>query len=100
MCHKLSAEEVLHLYLKIQDRDLLLVAYSSSDVFVIQWPPFLLSSKIAIALDMAKHYKKEDDSKLFKKIMNDSYMSSAVVECYETLKDIIYNLLLDEEDNM
>ncbi|MED6107994.1 hypothetical protein PIB30_019220 [Stylosanthes scabra] len=83
-----------------RDRDLLLVPYSSSDVSVIQWPPFLLASKIPIALDMAKDYKKEDDSELFKKIMNDSYMSSAVVECYETLKDIIYNLLLDEEDKM
>nr|XP_025626307.1 callose synthase 7 isoform X1 [Arachis hypogaea] len=83
-----------------RDRDLLLVPYSSSDVSVIQWPPFLLASKIPIALDMAKDYKKEDDSELFKKIMNDSYMYSAVVECYETLKDIIYNLLQDEEDKM
>ncbi|RYR62944.1 hypothetical protein Ahy_A04g020702 isoform C [Arachis hypogaea] len=32
--------------------------------------------------------------------LNDSYMYSAVVECYETLKDIIYNLLQDEEDKM
>ncbi|XLT12760.1 hypothetical protein HN51_058450 [Arachis hypogaea] len=29
-----------------------------------------------------------------------SYMYSAVVECYETLKDIIYDLLQDEEDKM
>ncbi|RYQ83418.1 hypothetical protein Ahy_B10g102106 isoform A [Arachis hypogaea] len=32
--------------------------------------------------------------------LNVSYMYSAVVECYETLKDIIYNLLQDEEDKM
>ncbi|RYR19942.1 hypothetical protein Ahy_B03g064919 isoform C [Arachis hypogaea] len=32
--------------------------------------------------------------------LNDSYMYSAVVECYETLKDIIYNLLQDEEDKI
>ncbi|XLT90589.1 hypothetical protein HN873_012264, partial [Arachis hypogaea] len=28
------------------------------------------------------------------------YMYSAVVECYESLKDIIYNLLQHEEDKM
>ncbi|KAL4381608.1 hypothetical protein AHAS_Ahas04G0150500 [Arachis hypogaea] len=32
--------------------------------------------------------------------LNDSYMYSAVVECYETLKDIINNLLQHEEDKM
>ncbi|GLT65761.1 hypothetical protein SLA2020_381740 [Shorea laevis] len=40
-----------------RDRDLLLVPYSSSDVSVVQWPPFLLASKIPIALDMAKDFK-------------------------------------------
>ncbi|KAK7305003.1 hypothetical protein VNO77_42901 [Canavalia gladiata] len=81
-----------------RDRDLLLVPYSSSYVSVIQWPPFLLASKIPIAVDMAKDYKKEYDTDLFRKIKSDPYMYSAVVECYETLKDIIGNLLLDEED--
>ncbi|XLR61900.1 hypothetical protein S83_012572, partial [Arachis hypogaea] len=32
--------------------------------------------------------------------LNDSYMYSAVVECYETLKDIINNLLQHEEDKI
>ncbi|XP_004499983.1 callose synthase 7 [Cicer arietinum] len=81
-----------------RDRDLLLVPYSSVDVSVIQWPPFLLASKIPIAVDMAKDYKKYDDADLFKKIKSDGYMYSAVVECYETLKEIILNLLLDAED--
>ncbi|KAE9618026.1 putative 1,3-beta-glucan synthase [Lupinus albus] len=81
-----------------RDRDLLIVPYSSSDVSVIQWPPFLLASKIPIAIDMAKDFKKEEDADLFKKIMSDEYMHSAVVECYETLKDIIQELLLDDKD--
>ncbi|KAG4924054.1 hypothetical protein JHK87_049594 [Glycine soja] len=81
-----------------RDRDLLLVPYSSSDVSVIQWPPFLLASKIPIAVDMAKDYKKETDDDLVRKIKSDGYMYSAVVECYETLKDIIMSLLLDEDD--
>ncbi|GAU32921.1 hypothetical protein TSUD_152820, partial [Trifolium subterraneum] len=65
-----------------RDRDLLLVPYSS----------------IPIAVDMAKDYKKDDDADLFKKIKSDGYMYSAVVECYETLKDIILSLLLNAED--
>lgn len=47
---------------------------------------------------MAKDYKKETDAGLFAKIKSDGYMYSAVVECYETLKEIILTLLLEEED--
>ncbi|KAJ1441429.1 Glycosyl transferase, family 48 [Sesbania bispinosa] len=83
-----------------RDRDLLLVPYSSIDVSVIQWPPFLLASKIPIAVDMAKDYKKDDDADLFKKIKSDGYMYSAVVECYETLKEITLDLLRDREDRL
>ncbi|KAK4275573.1 hypothetical protein QN277_018631 [Acacia crassicarpa] len=81
-----------------RDRDLLLIPYRSSHVTVIQWPPFLLASKIPIAIDMAKDYKGKDDAELFKKIKSDEYMYSAVIECYETLRNIIYYLLVDEED--
>ncbi|GMI67456.1 glucan synthase-like 7, callose synthase 7, Arabidopsis thaliana glucan synthase-like 7 [Hibiscus trionum] len=83
-----------------RDRDLLLVPSSLSDVSVVQWPLFLLASKIPIALDMAKDFKKKVDADLFKNIAADEYMHSAVIECYETLKDIIYNLLEDEADRI
>ncbi|GLT70370.1 hypothetical protein SLA2020_424530 [Shorea laevis] len=83
-----------------RDRDLLLVPYSSGDVSVVQWPPFLLASKIPIALDMAKDFKRKDDEELFKKIKADDYMYSAVIECYETIKHIIIGLLEDEADRM
>ncbi|GAV79263.1 Glucan_synthase domain-containing protein/FKS1_dom1 domain-containing protein [Cephalotus follicularis] len=83
-----------------RDKDLLLVPYSSSDVSVVQWPPFLLASKIPIALDMAKDFKVQEDVELFRKISSDDYMRSAVIECYETLRDIIYGLLQDEADKM
>lgn len=49
---------------------------------------------------MAKDYKGKDDADLFKKIMSDEYMYSAVVECYEALRNVIYNLLLDEGDKV
>nr|XP_043626989.1 callose synthase 7 [Erigeron canadensis] len=82
------------------ERDLLLVPYTSSDVPVIQWPPFLLASKIPIALDMAKDFKGKEDADLFKKIINDDYMYSAIIECYQTLKDVLYGVLKDDEDKM
>ncbi|XP_043699238.1 callose synthase 7-like isoform X3 [Telopea speciosissima] len=81
-----------------RERDLLLVPYSSSDVSVVQWPPFLLASKIPIALDMAKDFKGKSDIDLFRKIKNDDYMHSAVIECYETLKDIMFGILDDNDD--
>ncbi|KAG4935648.1 hypothetical protein AAZX31_18G104000 [Glycine max] len=83
-----------------RDRDFLLIPYSSTHVSVIQWPPFLLASKIPIAVDMAKDYTKKTDDDLYKKIRSDGYMFSAVIECYETLKDIILKLLLDEDDRL
>jgi len=36
----------IFLILISRDRDLLLVPYSASYVSVIQWPPFLLASKV------------------------------------------------------
>ena len=54
--------------------------------------------QIPIALDMAKDFKEKEDTDLFKKIKKDDYMRSAVVECYETLREIIYGLLEDETD--
>ncbi|KAK3032507.1 hypothetical protein RJ639_036174 [Escallonia herrerae] len=83
-----------------RERDLLLVPYTSSIITVVQWPPFLLASKIPIALDMAKDFKGKEDADLFKKIKGDDYMQSAVVECYETLKAILDDLLEDEGDKM
>ncbi|KAJ8749374.1 hypothetical protein K2173_018863 [Erythroxylum novogranatense] len=78
------------------ERDLLLVPSALGGVTVIQWPPFLLASKIPIALDMAKDFRGKEDADLFKKM--DEYMHSAVIECYQTLRDIIYGLLENDLD--
>ncbi|XP_011044775.1 PREDICTED: putative callose synthase 6 isoform X3 [Populus euphratica] len=80
------------------EKDLLLVPYSSSGVSVFQWPPFLLASKIPIALDMAKDFKGKEDAELYRKM--DEYMQSAVTECYEALEYIIFGLLEDDADKM
>lgn len=45
---------------------------------------------------MAKDFKEEEDADLFKKIKNDDFMYFAIIECYETLRDLILGLLLDD----
>ncbi|KAK8637452.1 hypothetical protein V6N13_064871 [Hibiscus sabdariffa] len=80
------------------DQELLLVPCSSSDDSVIQWPLFLLASKIPAALNIAKDVKGKEDAKLIKLIESDFYMHSAVVECYKTIKCLMDDLLADEDD--
>ncbi|CAL5433839.1 unnamed protein product [Camellia sinensis] len=75
----------------ISDRemDLLLVPYwADRELDLIQWPPFLLASKIPIALDMAKDSNGRD-KELKKRIEADDYMSCAVRECYASFQNII-----------
>ena len=49
---------------------------------------------------MAKDFKGKEDADLFRKINSDDYMRSSVIECYQTLKDLLFGLLDDESDNM
>ncbi|KAK1294985.1 Callose synthase 5 [Acorus calamus] len=84
----------------ISDRemDLLLVPYSSDpSLKLIQWPPFLLASKIPIALDMAAQFRSKD-SDLWKRICADEYMKCAVLECYESLKYVLNLLVVGENE--
>ncbi|XP_058227891.1 callose synthase 3 [Rhododendron vialii] len=72
-----------------REMDLLLVPYwADRELNLIQWPPFLLASKIPIALDMAKDSNGKD-RELKKRIENDNYMSCAVRECYASFRNII-----------
>lgn len=84
----------------ISDRemDLLLVPYSSDpSLKVIQWPPFLLASKIPIALDMALQFRSKD-ADLWKRICSDEYMKCAVIECYESFKLVLNALVVGETE--
>ncbi|XP_043697795.1 callose synthase 5 [Telopea speciosissima] len=83
------------------EMDLLLVPYSSDpSLKLIQWPPFLLASKIPIALDMAAQFRSKDskDSDLWKRICADDYMKCAVIECYESFKLILNVLVVGENE--
>ncbi|ONK73450.1 uncharacterized protein A4U43_C04F31620 [Asparagus officinalis] len=76
-----------------REMDLLLVPYwADRDLDLIQWPPFLLASKIPIALDMAKDSNGKD-RELKKRINSDDYMFCAVRECYASFKNIIKYLV-------
>ncbi|KAH7520841.1 hypothetical protein FEM48_Zijuj08G0188700 [Ziziphus jujuba var. spinosa] len=80
------------------EMDLLLVPYSSDpSLKLIQWPPFLLASKIPIALDMAAQFKSKD-SDLWKRICADDYMKCAVLECYESFKLVLKILVVGETE--
>ncbi|GLT82345.1 hypothetical protein SLE2022_007310 [Rubroshorea leprosula] len=76
-----------------KEMNLLLVPYwADRDLDLIQWPPFLLASKIPIALDMAKDSDSRD-KELKKRIESDRYMNCAVRECYASFKNIIKYLV-------
>ncbi|XAR73155.1 1,3-beta-glucan synthase [Bertholletia excelsa] len=78
--------------------DMLLVPYSSDpSLRIIQWPPFLLASKIPIALDMAAQFRSKD-SDLWKRICADEYMKCAVIEFYESFKFVLNTLVVGETE--
>ncbi|KAH9320865.1 hypothetical protein KI387_015504, partial [Taxus chinensis] len=81
-----------------REMDLLLVPYSlDTSLNLIQWPPFLLASKIPIALDMTAQFKARD-ADLWKRICADEYMRCAVIECYETFKHVLNTLIAGDNE--
>ncbi|KAB1224868.1 Callose synthase 2 [Morella rubra] len=82
------------------EMDLLLVPYSADcDLDLIQWPPFLLASKIPVALHMAKDSNR-NDHELKKRLKADNYMHCAVCECYASFQNIINFLVLGEREKV
>ncbi|KAK7350886.1 hypothetical protein VNO77_09919 [Canavalia gladiata] len=78
--------------------DLLMVPYSSDPgLRIIQWPLFLLASKIPVALDMAAQFRGRD-SDLWKRICADEYTKCAVIECYESFKLVLDALVVGEAE--
>nr|XP_043609266.1 callose synthase 2-like [Erigeron canadensis] len=72
-----------------REMDLLLMPYwADLGLDLIQWPPFLLASKLPIALDMAKDSNGRD-SELQKRMDSDRYMVYAIRECYASCQNIM-----------
>eukprot|EP00267_Zea_mays_P042894 XP_020394929.1 uncharacterized protein LOC100502361 isoform X3 [Zea mays] len=81
-----------------REKELLLVPYVSDRTLgVVQWPPFLLASKIPIAVDMAKDSNGKDRD-LRKRLDNDYYFKCAIEECYASFKNIINGLVQGEPE--
>lgn len=83
-----------------REMDLLLMPYwADRDLDLVQWPPFLLASKLPIALDMAKDSNGRD-RELKKRLNADNYMRNAVQECYASCKNIMNFLVLGEREKI
>ncbi|KAL7588235.1 hypothetical protein Lser_V15G39895 [Lactuca serriola] len=81
-------------FISDREMDLMLVPYSSDpSLNLIQWPPYLLASKVPIALDMAVQFRSKD-ADLWKRICADEYMKCAVIECYESFKLVLNALVV------
>ncbi|GKB22871.1 callose synthase 2-like protein [Tanacetum coccineum] len=82
-----------------REMDLLLMpCWGDFDLNLIQWPPFLLASKLPIALDMAKDSKvkkRDRERELQKRLNTDGYMLCDVQECYDSCKNIFDFLILE-----
>ncbi|CAN1198084.1 Callose synthase 5 [Linum perenne] len=55
-------------------------------------------AEIPIALNMAAHFRSKD-SDLWKRICADEYMKCAIVECYESFKQVLNILIVGENEN-
>ncbi|GAA0172046.1 hypothetical protein LIER_25951 [Lithospermum erythrorhizon] len=81
-----------------RELELLLVPYwADPELDLICWPPFLLASKLPIALDMAKDSNGRD-RELNKRLEADFYMGCAIRECYSSCKSIIRFLVSGERE--
>ncbi|OVA03159.1 Glycosyl transferase [Macleaya cordata] len=85
-------------YITNLEMELLLMPKNSGNLPLVQWPLFLLASKIILAKDIAVESKDSQDE-LWERISRDDYMKYAVEECYHTVKFIL-TAILDDEGRM
>lgn len=81
-------------YITNLELDLLLMPKNSGNLPLVQWPLFLLASKIFVAKDTAVESRDSQDE-LWERILRDDYMMYAVDECYHTVKYILTEILDD-----
>ncbi|KAF5447956.1 hypothetical protein F2P56_033466 [Juglans regia] len=82
-------------YITDLEMELLLMPKNSGIISLVQWPLFLLSSKIFLAKDIALENRDSHDD-LWDRISRDDYMKYAVQECYHLIRLILTELLDDE----
>ncbi|KAH7543621.1 hypothetical protein FEM48_Zijuj02G0203200 [Ziziphus jujuba var. spinosa] len=82
-------------YITDMEMDLLLMPRNSGTLPLVQWPLFLLASKIILAKDIAVESRDSQDE-LWERISRDDSMKYAVQECYHTIRLILTEILDDE----
>lgn len=79
-------------YISNREMDLLSIPSNTGSLRLVQWPLFLLSSKILLAVDLALDCK-DTQADLWNRISKDEYMAYAVQECYYSVEKILHSLV-------
>ncbi|XP_073272361.1 callose synthase 10-like [Primulina huaijiensis] len=79
-------------YLSNREMDLLSMPSNTGSLKLVQWPLFLLSSKILLAIDLALDCK-DTQVDLWNRVCKDEYMAYAVQECYFSIEKILHSLV-------
>ncbi|KAL9156223.1 hypothetical protein ABFS82_09G060500 [Erythranthe guttata] len=79
-------------YISNREMDLLSMPSNAGSLKLVQWPLFLLSSKILLAIDLALDCK-DTQADLWNRICKDEYMAYAVQECYSSIEKILHSLV-------
>ncbi|XP_030938469.1 callose synthase 10 isoform X3 [Quercus lobata] len=79
-------------FISNREKDLLSIPSNTGSLRLVQWPLFLLSSKILLAIDLALDCK-DTQADLWNRICRDEYMAYAVQECYFSIEKILYSLV-------
>uniref|UniRef100_A0A2P2MBL0 1,3-beta-glucan synthase n=1 Tax=Rhizophora mucronata TaxID=61149 RepID=A0A2P2MBL0_RHIMU len=79
-------------YISNREMDLLSVPSNTGSLRLVQWPLFLLSSKILLAVDLAMDCR-DTQADLWNRICRDEYMAYAVQECYYSVEKILHSLV-------
>ncbi|KAJ8752026.1 hypothetical protein K2173_001052 [Erythroxylum novogranatense] len=82
-------------FISNREMDLLSIPSNTGSLRLVQWPLFLLSSKILLAVDLAVDCK-DTQLDLWNRISRDEYMAYAVQECYYSVERILHSLVDDE----
>ncbi|KAL3620450.1 Callose synthase 9 [Castilleja foliolosa] len=82
-------------YISSHEMEVLLMPKNSGSLQLVQWPLFLLVSKIFLAKDIAMD-SRDSQEELWDRISRDDYMKYAVEECFFSVKFIL-TAILDHE---
>ncbi|EMS56501.1 Callose synthase 9 [Triticum urartu] len=85
-------------YISNTELDLLLMPKNIGGLPIVQWPLFLLASKVFLAKDIAVDCNDPQDE-LWLRISKDEYMQYAVEECFHSIKYILSSIL-DKEGHL